>query len=184
MNKKDISKKRSGKTGSGVDSQTGYPEMDLLNRELQKMIEDTDYSLSYSKPVAKMDFISFVADKLLVIEVIRKGIPYSMFDVIQKFFPFSMNDWADYLGLSGKSLHRYKQQNKSFKSIHSEKIIELAEVTEKGVDVFGDPGKFRLWLDTPLFSLGKQKPFDLLKDSYGKEMIMAELIRIEHGIMI
>ena len=184
MSKKDISNKRSAKISSGTDSQTGYPEMDQLNRELQMMIEDTDYSLSYSKSADKIDFISFLADKLLVIEVIRKGIPYSMFDVIQKFSPFSMNDWADYLGLSGKSLLRYKQQNKSFKSIHSEKIIELAEVTEKGVDVFGDPDKFRLWLDTPLFALGKQKPFDLLKDSYGKEMIMAELIRIEHGILV
>jgi len=43
--------------------------------------------------------------------------------------------------------------------------------------------KFRLWLDTPNFSLGKMKPLDLLKDSYGKELVLTELTHINYGIL-
>ncbi len=37
------------------------------------------------------------------------------------------------------------------------KIIEMAEVTRIGLDTFGDMNKFKLWLDTPNFSLGSLK---------------------------
>jgi len=71
-----------------------------------------------------------------------------------------------------------------FKSIHSEKIIEVAEVTKIGLDVFGNMDKFKLWLNTPNFALGRLKPIDLLKDSYGKELVISELISINHGILV
>jgi putative toxin-antitoxin system antitoxin component (TIGR02293 family) len=59
----------------------------------------------------------------------------------------------------------------------------MAEVTNIGLDVFGDMEKFKQWLDTPSFALGNLKPLDLLTDSYGKEMVMGELTRINHGIL-
>jgi len=34
----------------------------------------------------------------------------------------------------------------------------------------------------PNFALGNTRPIDLLKDSYGKEMVVAELTRVAHGI--
>jgi putative toxin-antitoxin system antitoxin component (TIGR02293 family) len=60
----------------------------------------------------------------------------------------------------------------------------MAEVTNIGKEVFGGTDKFRLWLDTPNFALGNMKPIELLKDSYGKEMVVAELTRINHGILL
>ncbi len=59
----------------------------------------------------------------------------------------------------------------------------MAEVTNVGLDVFGDMEKFKLWLDTPNFALGNLKPKELLKDSYGKEMVISELTRINYGIL-
>ncbi|MFV8326047.1 antitoxin Xre/MbcA/ParS toxin-binding domain-containing protein [Flavobacterium sp. ZS1P14] len=44
--------------------------------------------------------------------------------------------------------------------------------------------KFKLWLNTPNFSLGKLKPKDLLTDSYGKELVIGELTRINYGILV
>lgn len=64
------------------------------------------------------------------------------------------------------------QTSKNFKPIHSEKIIEMAEVTNVGIIVFGDRDKFKLWLEIATFSLGNFKPMELLKDSYGQELIM------------
>jgi putative toxin-antitoxin system antitoxin component (TIGR02293 family) len=60
----------------------------------------------------------------------------------------------------------------------------MAEVTRTGLDLFGDIGKFRLWLETPNFALGKRKPADLLMDSYGKELVLGVLTRVQHGIFI
>ena len=60
----------------------------------------------------------------------------------------------------------------------------MAEVTNVGLDVFGDMDKFKLWLDTPNYSLENMKPIELLKDSYGKEMVISELTRINYGILV
>lgn len=106
-----------------------------------------------------------------------------MFKLIQTSTPFSEHDWSGLLEISTKSLQRYKQSDRQFKYIQSEKIIEMAEVTNIGVETFGEMGKFKLWLDTPNFSLGNNKPMELLKDSYGKEMILSELFKINHGIL-
>ena len=60
----------------------------------------------------------------------------------------------------------------------------MAEVTNVGKEVFGDLEKFKLWLNTPNFALGNVKPVELLRVSYGKEMVLGELNRIEHGIFV
>jgi putative toxin-antitoxin system antitoxin component (TIGR02293 family) len=154
---------------------------------------DKEISTFFKGPLISEKFISvkndltyadFISNKLLIIEAIRTGIPYSLFSLIQHYTPFSENDWANFLDISTKSLHRYKQSSKQFKPNQSEKIIEMAEVTNVGLDVFGDITKFKLWLDTPNFSLGNMKPMELIKDSYGKELVISELTRINYGILV
>lgn len=130
-----------------------------------------------------ISYSDFFDNKMLIIQVIREGLPYQLFSEIQEVTPFSEDDWAEYLNLSKKTLQRNRSEpDFHFKPIHTEKIIELAEVTNFGKDVFNSTEQFYLWLNTPSFALGNLKPAELLKDSYGKEMVMAELNRIEHGI--
>jgi len=154
-----------------------------LRRELKKYVKNTEFENQFSSKKSDLTLSNFLNNKLLIVYTIRKGIPYSIFALIKDYTPFSINDWAEYLNISGKSLTRYSQSDKTFKPIHTEKIIELAEVTNLGLEVFGDDNKFKLWLETPNYALGKQKPFELLKDSYGKEMVMGELTRIDQGIL-
>ena len=132
----------------------------------------------------KVTYNEFLTDKMAMIRVIRSGVPYSLFSLIKTVTPFSEGDWAEILDISSKSLHRYKQDAKLFKPLQSEKIIEMAEVTSVGTEVFGSLEKFKLWLNTPNFSLGDLKPIELLKDSYGKELVIAELTHINHGILV
>ncbi len=91
-------------------------------------------------PNRQITYEKFLEDKMLIIVAIRTGIPYSLFDLIQNYTPFSESDWADFLDISTKSLYSY--------------------------------------------ALGKLKPIELLKDSYGKEMVISELNRINHGILV
>ena len=62
--------------------------------------------------------------------------------------------------------------------------MELEEVTQLGQEVFGSPEKFQLWLETVSVTLGNVKPIDLLRDARGQEMVIAELTRISHGILV
>lgn len=167
-----------GVVGKEEDSLT-----EKLDKAIWNFIKNTDFEDLYSSKMTKISFANLLSNKLLLVMVIRKGIPYSIFTLIQHITPFSLNDWAKYLDISSKSLTRYQQQDKPFKPSHTEKIIELAEVTNLGIEVFGNNEKFRVWLETPNYALGNLKPFDLLGDSYGKEMIIGELTRIAHGIL-
>src|SRR5882724_5572673 len=69
-------------------------------------------------------FESFLANKLAIIFLIQKGVPYSLFDTIQDYAPLGEEDWTKILNLSSKSLQRYKQMEKDFGRLQSEKIIE------------------------------------------------------------
>lgn len=125
----------------------------------------------------------FFSHRMLIIVAIRKGIPNSLFLSFKESTPFTEVEWSEFLNVSVKSLQRYKKDKEYiFKSIQSEKIIELAEVTALGREVFDSSDQFYLWLNTPSFALSNMKPVELLKDSYGKEMVMNELNRIDQGI--
>jgi len=151
-----------------------------LDKELTNFLKSNQLNLGKHTTYAE-----FLENKLLIIDAIRAGIPYSLFHLIQNYTPFTENDWANFLDISTKSLQRYRVSTAHhFKPIHSEKIIEMAEVTKVGLDVFGNLEKFKLWLNTPNFALGSPMPIDLLKDSYGKELVISELSRINHGILI
>lgn len=120
--------------------------------------------------------------KLELVKFIRNGIPYSFFEKVSEYTNFDDQEWASILNISTKSLHRYKQADKTFKPIQSEKILEMIEITKIGLDVFEDKEKFNLWMETPNFSLGNYKPKELVKDSYGKELVLTKLNQIKYGI--
>lgn len=155
-----------------------------LDREIALLLKRSRTNKKHQTSSKQLTYSDFLSDRMLIIQLIRQGIPYSLFNLIRHSIPFSENDWSAILDLSTKSLQRYKQSSRHFKSLQSEKIIEIAEVANTGLDVFGDIDKFKLWLDTPNFALGNHTPKELLRDSYGKEMVIGELIRINHGILV
>ncbi|MDZ7797291.1 MAG: antitoxin Xre/MbcA/ParS toxin-binding domain-containing protein [Candidatus Marinimicrobia bacterium] len=121
-------------------------------------------------------------NKVKLNRLITSGLSYSLFEAMQDNAPFSKDEWAHFLDVSVKTLDRYRQDNKRFRAFQSEKIIGMIEVIERGVDVFGDMGMFKRWLYTPIPALSDSKPIELLSSSYGKELVLDELTRIEHGI--
>ena len=155
-----------------------------LTDEFRKFKKNSGLENLYPAKTEELSLSDFFSDKLFMVYAIRNGIPYSLFELIRDMTPLTLSEWAEYLNISGKSLSRYRQQNTLFKPIYAEKILEVAEVTNLGLEVFGNREKLKLWFETPNYALGNQKPFDLLKDSYGKEMVLGELTRIDHGILV
>jgi putative toxin-antitoxin system antitoxin component (TIGR02293 family) len=157
--------------------------VEKLDEEISNVIKHSGKSKYLASSDSEITYSDFLKNKLMIVHIIRDGVPYSLFARIQEYAPFSDKEWSNFLEISTKSLQRYKQSPKKFKPVQSEKIIEMAEVTNIGLDVFGDMSKFKLWLNTPSFALGNLKPIDLLRDSYGKEMVIGELTRINYGIL-
>jgi putative toxin-antitoxin system antitoxin component (TIGR02293 family) len=144
-----------------------------------KVERDTNFNLVDKNVTYK----KFLSDRMLIVHSIRRGLPYELYDLIKQRAPFKEDEWAEFLGVSTRTLHRNKAtKDFYFDSIPSEKILELAEVTALGKDVFDTEEQFYQWLITPSFALGSLKPIQLLKDSFGKEMVMNELRKIDLGL--
>lgn len=157
----------------------------VSNEVLTRLVDSLPLMESTTSNKRKPLKNDFFKDKFGVRSAIQTGIPNTIFELIQSYTSLTDTDWAGILDISTKSLKRYRNQEEyNFKASHSEKIIEILEVTSMGLDVFGDMDKFKLWMNTPNFALRSLKPIELLKDSYGKELIIGELTRINYGIFI
>ena len=118
-----------------------------------------------------------------MMEVVKQGITFKSFEGITKKFPFTMQHWADFLHISGKTLSRYQKENKIFEAPQSERILQIELLYARGTEVFGSKDYFISWLQTENIVLGKKKPQDLLDSSFGISLLMDELTRIEHGVL-
>jgi len=115
------------------------------------------------------------------IELAKRGISKKSLLRIAEFCSISIKDLTKLLPVSLRTIQRY-QENDLLDSQVSERAMLIAEVLEKGMEVFGSLEKLQSWLHTPLLALGQQTPLSLLDTSFGTRLVMDTLGRIEHGI--
>lgn len=163
---------------------TSTTDTSKLDKEISRIIKRSKNNIVHPSLFKEITYSDFLSNKILIISIIREGVPYSLFRLIQKSTPITEENWANLLDLSVNSLQSFKLTSKRFNRIQSERIIEVAEAMNLGMDVFGDQNTLKAWLYTPKLSFGNLKPIELLKYSYGKELVISELTRINHGILI
>jgi putative toxin-antitoxin system antitoxin component (TIGR02293 family) len=115
-------------------------------------------------------------------EMANKGIDYPTFEKLVNNVPFSEKEITSYMHISEKTLKRRKDSKASFSSTESEKILQIQQIVAKGLEVFEDMGKVKKWLERENYALGGKKPKELLYNSFGVQLLIDELGRIEHGI--
>lgn len=64
----------------------------------------------------------------------------------------------------------------------SDRLIAIAKTYAHAMRVFGSKEKVNQWIQTDNIALGNKKPFDLLKNNLGCQMVDSVLYRIEYGI--
>ena len=178
------SKMKSNQTNNISIKKTGKLSETTSNLETQEPAGVFLSAQNYTefKELGTSIFESIFANKIRTSETIENGLSYKEFRKIYDNAPFTEEFWADALGISLRSLYRYKQYKSKFKPLQTEKIIEMAEVISSGKKIFASNEKFNLWLETPNFVFEGKKPIELLKNSYGKELVIAELTQIDQGI--
>ena len=122
-------------------------------------------------------------DVFMLIGTVREWIKYGLFQHIADKSPFSTTEWSNFLHLSERTFQRYKKDRRTFDPLHSEKILEITLVYNKGVEVFGDKANFDAWLSAKNVALVGIKPKELLDSSFGIGLLKDELTRIEHGVL-
>ena len=58
-----------------------------------------------------------------IIDSINRGISFASFENIIKKYSFSLQNWADFLHISNKTLSRYQKESKTFEALQSERIL-------------------------------------------------------------
>ncbi|GMQ30111.1 type II toxin-antitoxin system Xre/ParS family antitoxin [Algoriphagus confluentis] len=165
-------------------SDSDYIQLNSVAEEMATYVKSLPRYSTYST-LQEVPLKRFFSDRMMVVDVIRQGIPNPLFMSIKELTPFSDQEWSDFLDISLKSLQRYKKESDYvFRSIHSEKIIELMEVTVVGLEVFDSAENFAAWLNASSHALGNRRPIELLRDSYGKELVLSELQRIDQGVFV
>lgn len=163
--------------------QKGNKEKRLQDKELRLYIK----SLPQGKMIEEnsVRYHTILKDKFLIFRAVKRGVTNYLFQEIKANAPFDEKQWSHFLNLNIRTLQRYKSDKTHvFKPILSERIFELAEVVSLGNMVFDSREDFHNWLTTPSLALGKEEPINLLDNSYGIGLVIAELNRIEYGIFV
>lgn len=140
-----------------------------------KALNIFDPKISYSS-IDDKNVLSFI-------EIIRSGIQFKIFLVFANSSPFTLNEWSNFLHISERTMQRYVREKRRFDSLQSEKILEIAMLYKKGIEVFGSSEKFNSWLETDNLALGKTKPKSFFDSSFGINLLKDELTRIEYGVL-
>ncbi len=122
-------------------------------------------------------------DDVALIQLTRKGLSYALFLKIVASGNFTIQQWATFLHLTERTLQRYKKEKKSFESLQSEKILEIARLQKRGTEIFGSKDNFNTWMNSTIIALGSIKPVELLDNSFGIALLNDELTRIEWGVL-
>lgn len=157
----------------------------LLREELKSLFENPDVFMSYglkNSLIENLTFFDFLNQKLLVIPLIEQGISTDLFHTLIRSSPFTMDEWASFTNLPIRTIQRYIKEHGTLKPIYTEKVFELYEVWKRGMEVFESEEKLRNWLQSPKYIFDNKRPIDLLSNSIGKDLVMQELNRIEHGL--
>jgi len=111
----------------------------------------------------------------------RNGLPKRSLDHLQKELGLTLNEIAELLPVSARTLQRYSKDKILGKDLTGH-IIAIANVLVRAVEVFEDSDKARRWLSKPCRALGGEIPFSLLDSPLGIQAVHDELVRIEYGV--
>jgi putative toxin-antitoxin system antitoxin component (TIGR02293 family) len=129
---------------------------------------------SWSKPENKMT----PYEKM---ELVEEGISKKALQGLKDKAGLDYNQLATILNVARATLIN-KKGNEKFSKDVSDKILGLADIYAYGYQVFDDRDRFNEWIFRPNAALGKQSPFDLLYNSFGREEIKNLIGRIDYGV--
>ena len=119
--------------------------------------------------------------ELDLLEMLRHGLPYEALERIRQELGLSLDELADALAISIRTLNRRKK-SETLKPDESDRIYRIARVYAHAIDVFGSREKAANWFKRPNSSLGGVVPLEVFDTDLGAQMVDDVLTRVEFGV--
>ncbi|HRH34695.1 MAG TPA: DUF2384 domain-containing protein [Catalimonadaceae bacterium] len=155
------------------------------------MVSEASFSYGYSypfnpallgaRPLSSSVKPLFPNDPIGAIRLIKAGISKSALDDLLIVTGLTSLEIADYLHVSERTLRNYVPTTLLNPEM-SERILEIAQLYERGSEVFGSLDSFKKYMDSNNLALGGQKPKAFLDTSVGIQYLLQEVGKIEHGV--
>ncbi len=116
-----------------------------------------------------------------LIRKVQRGFPVSSFEKLRRKLDVSDNLLSQVINIPKRTLTRRKQQGR-LNVVESEKVLRIARLYDKALEVFEDEEAAEKWLKEPARGLGGVIPLEYAKTELGAQEIEKLLIRIEHGV--
>lgn len=116
-----------------------------------------------------------------LIALTRKGIQKSTLKSLALYLGVTMETLSQLLHSSYRNIQR-KDDHELLDTLKTEKVLELAALAQRGIEVIGDKASFTEWLKSPLLSLDNKTPLHFLDTSFGIQMVTKLLGRLEQGV--
>ncbi len=116
--------------------------------------------------------------------IIRKGIPYSKVRLVKAALKLTDNEFADYLGISLRTLQRKRDSHKALSIPESDRLYRMAKIYALAVIVLEDEEMAQKWLHRPQRGLGGKVPIHVIQTEAGAQEVEDLLEKIEFGVLV
>ncbi|AKU91645.1 antitoxin Xre-like helix-turn-helix domain-containing protein [Vulgatibacter incomptus] len=116
------------------------------------------------------------------VEIVREGLPFSSFQSAVRSLGMTEEEAREALGFPRRTLSRRKLEQGRLRAAESERVLRLARVGTRAIDVLGDANRAVRWLRAPNRGLGGEAPLELLDTDVGTQGVLDELTRLDHGV--
>ena len=118
-----------------------------------------------------------------LIEISRRGLSKKAVATMARHLNLTQSDLFSILHISTRTWQRYTDEKLLPQDV-TERALQLANLYKQGEEVFGNPGKFKGWMNHPSPFFGGRKPIELLDTQFGFQAVLDEIARIDWGVLV
>jgi putative toxin-antitoxin system antitoxin component (TIGR02293 family) len=116
-------------------------------------------------------------------KLVKSGLPFAVIRRLQETTGLTLERIKGVARLSAGSFARRKRSGRLSPDA-SERVLRLGRIFERATSLYGgDQAGAMEWLETPIPSLGNQRPLDLAQTEPGGREVEDLIGRIEHGVL-
>ena len=113
---------------------------------------------------------------------LKRGLPVQSLTKLSTQLGVSENRLATTVGIAQRTLTRRKKEGR-FKTDESERVLRIARIFERAIQVLGGENEARQWFQSPVKGLGNKTPLEFADTEPGAQEVEAMLDRIEDGVV-
>jgi len=113
---------------------------------------------------------------------LKKGLPVQSLTKLSAQLGVSEIRLAKTVSIAQRTLTRRKKEGR-FKTGESERVLRIARIFERAIQVLGGENEARRWFHSPVKGLGNKTPLEFADTEPGAQEVEAMLDRIEDGVV-